>query len=131
VKAIARCLAVVICIFAWIGISNHCALAAIAAKAQTVPGGCPFHSKPAKPQPQSGGAECCKVLRAVTTTPAKNSAPAIVDLVHTDVSFTELVVFAPPKISFSQATLDTGPPGKTSFVELIGSVRAHAPPFFA
>jgi hypothetical protein len=24
--------------------------------------------------------------------------------------------------------LDTGPPGKTSFVELIGSMRAHAPP---
>jgi len=127
VKAIARCLAVAICISAWIAISNHCALAAIAAKTQTAQSGCPFHSKPTKSQPQPRGAECCKVLRAVSTTPVKSLA-AIADLVDVDPAFVEFVVFPPPKISFSQATLDTGPPGKTSFAELIGSVRAHAPP---
>ena len=33
--------------------------------------------------------------------------------------------------SVAPLLLDTGPPGKTSFVELIGSLRAHAPPLFA
>lgn len=75
--------------------------------------------------------ECCKILRAVSTTPAKILAPAITDLVHVDLAFATLSVFEPPKISFTPATLDTGPPGTTSFVELIGSMRAHAPPLFA
>ena len=52
----------------------------------------------------------------------------IADLVRVDVAINALAVFPPPKISFLPATLDTGPPGTTSFVELIGSMRAHAPP---
>jgi hypothetical protein len=128
VRATARCLIVAITICSWIAISNHCALRAIATKTNTTQSGCPFHSKPAKPQPQPAGTECCRILRAVSTTPAKILAPAIVDLVHVDLAFAELAVFPPPKISFMPATLDTGPPGTTSFVELIGSMRAHAPP---
>jgi hypothetical protein len=131
VKATGRCLIVAITIFSWIAISNHCALRAIAAKIDTTQSGCPFHSNPAKPQPQPAGTECCKILRAVSTTPAKILAPSIVDLIHVDLAFAKLAVFAPPKISFLPATLDTGPPGTTSFVELIGSMRAHAPPSLA
>jgi hypothetical protein len=131
VSPTARWVIVAITISSWIAISNHCALRAIATKTDTTQGGCPFHSKPAKPQPQPAGTECCKILRAVSTTPAKTLAPAIVDLVHVDLAFAEVVVFPPPKISFLPATLDTGPPGTTSFVELIGSMRAHAPPFRA
>jgi hypothetical protein len=131
VKATARCLIVAITIFSWIAISNHCAIRAITTTTNTTQGGCPFHSKPVKPQPQSAGIECCKILRAVSTTPAKILAPSIVDLIHVDLAFAELAVFAPPKISFLSATLDTGPPGTTSFVELIGSMRAHAPPSLA
>ena len=86
--------------------------------------------KPPKPQPQPSGIECCKILRAVSTTPAKILAPAIVDLVQVDL-FAEFVLLTPSKISFSLFALDTGPPGRTSFVELIGSMRAHAPPFRA
>ena len=67
-------------------------------------------------------------MRAVSTIPVKILAPAIVDLVHVDLAFDMLAVFPPPKISFAPATLDTGPPGRTSFVELIWSMRAHAPP---
>jgi hypothetical protein len=126
VRAIARCLGVAITICAWIAISNHCVLAAIVEKSQPTHSGCPFHSKPAKPEPKS--TQCCKILRAVSNGPAKNLAPTIVDLLPFDLSFAELVAFAPTKISYTHATLDTGPPGKTSFVELIGSVRAHAPP---
>jgi hypothetical protein len=129
VKATARCLIAAITICAWIAISNHCALRALTTKADTIQSGCPFHSKPAKPQPQPTGTECCKILRAVSTTPAKILAPAIVDLAHVDLVFDTLAVFPPPKISFLPATLDTGPPGTTSFIELIGSMRAHAPPF--
>ena len=120
----ARCLIVALTICAWIGISNHCAFRAVAGKRDTAHNGCPFHSKPAKPQSQSSGIECCKILRALAMAPAKDLAPAIVDF-----AFAELVVLSPPKISFAPLTLDTGPPGTTSFVELVGSVRPHAPPF--
>jgi hypothetical protein len=130
VKATARCVIVGMTIFSWIAISNHCALRAITTTTDTTQSGCPFHSKPAKPQPQPAGTECCKILRAVSTTPAKILAPAISDLVQVDLAFERLAVFPPPKISFTPATLDTGPPGRTSFVELIGSMRAHAPPSF-
>jgi len=131
VSPTARWVIVAITICSWIAISNHCAFRAIATRPDAIESGCPFHSKPAKPQPRPAGTECCKILRAVSTTPAKILAPAIVDLVHVDLAFAEVAVFPPPKISFLPATLDTGPPGTTSFVELIGSVRAHAPPVFA
>jgi len=131
VKAAARGLIVALTICSWIAISNHCAIRAITTTTDTTQSGCPFHSKPAKPQPQPAGTECCKILRAVSTTPAKIFAPAITYLVHVDLALDAVAVFAPPKISFLPATLDTGPPGTTSFVELIGSMRAHAPPFRA
>jgi len=123
VKAIARWLIVAATICAWVAISNHCVVTALVTKPH--PTGCPFHSKPAKSESQRAGTECCKILRAVSNTPAKDPAPAIVDL-----AFVELVVLSPPKICFSSATLDTGPPGKTSFVELNRGLRAHAPPSF-
>jgi hypothetical protein len=129
VKAVARCLIVTLTICSWIAISNHCSLRAITTTADTTRSECPFHSKPAKPKSQP--TECCKVLRAVSTSPAKNLARAIVDLAPVDFPIDALTVFAPPKISFTPATLDTGPPGRTSFVELIGSMRAHAPPVSA
>jgi len=121
VKAMARCLIVAVTICAWLAISNHCVVTALVTKPQ--PTGCPFHSKPSKSESQGAGAECCKILRAVSNTLAKDPAPAIMDLV-----FAELVILLPPKICFSSVTLDTGPPGKTSFVELNRSLRAHAPP---
>jgi hypothetical protein len=131
VKATARCLIVTMTICSWIAISNHCAIRAITRTTDTTQSGCPFHSKPAKPQPQPAGTECCKILRAVSTTPAKILAPSIVDLIHVDLAIATLAVFPPPKISFTPTTLDTGPPGRTSFVELIGSMCAHAPPSLA
>jgi hypothetical protein len=128
VKATARCLIAAITICAWIAISNHCAIRALTTKSQTAHTGCPFHSQPAKPQPEPAGTACCKVLRALPTTPAKDLTPAIIDLFPVNSTFHQLAIVEPPKISFLPATLDTGPPGRTSFVELIGSMRAHAPP---
>jgi len=124
----ARCLIAAITICSWIALSNHCALNAAVAKATQTTGGCPFHSKP-KPQQKPATAECCKILRATATTPLKTLAPAAIDLVPLE--FREFVTFFPPKIAIEPATLDTGPPGKTSFTELNRSLRAHAPPFRA
>jgi hypothetical protein len=131
VTATPRCLIVALTICSWIAISNHCAFRAIATKTDAAQSGCPFHSKPANPQPQPAGTECCKILRAVSTTPAKILAPAIVDLIPVDLPLVKFAAFAPRKISFTPLTLDTGPPGRTSFVELIGSMCAHAPPSLA
>jgi hypothetical protein len=126
VKAV-RCLIVAITISSWLALSNHCTIGALADKAQTKQSGCPFHSKPAKPKTNS--TECCKILRATSSLPAKTLAPAIVDLPDVDLAFSNILFFSAPKIFFSSATLDTGPPGKTSFAELNRSMRAHAPPF--
>jgi len=122
----ARCGIALVTILSWFAISNHCVLAVAIAQNGPTKSECPFHSHPSKPEKQkdSGAQPCCKILRAVVPTLAKTVTRAIVDLV-----FASFVVLAPPKIFFSFVTLDTGPPGTTSFAELIGSIRAHAPPF--
>jgi len=127
VRSTARCLIVGVTILSWIAISNHCTLRAFAGKIQPA-GGCPFHAKSSQPQPKSPATECCKILRAVPATPANNLAPAIIDLLPIDKPFHQIASADSLQISLAPATLDTGPPGKTSFVELTGSLRAHAPP---
>jgi hypothetical protein len=129
VRATARCLTIAITIFSWLAISNHCAIRALATKAQVAHSGCPFHSKPSKPQPEPAGTACCKILRALPTTPAKNLAPAIIDLLPVNTAFRQLAILEPPQITLAPRALDTGPPGTTSFTELNRSLRAHAPPF--
>jgi hypothetical protein len=128
VKATARCLIVAITIASWIAISNHCAIRALETETASTQSACPFHSKPAQPKSQPSAIECCKVLRAVCKTPAKVLVPAVVDLVRVDLGFERGTVLPPLEISLLAATLDTGPPGTTSFVELIGAVQSHAPP---
>ncbi|HEY6071667.1 MAG TPA: hypothetical protein VIU85_09865 [Chthoniobacterales bacterium] len=130
-KATARFLIVAVTIFAWFAISNHCAIRAVAAKAEKTQSSCPFHSKPAKPSEKSNATECCKVLRAVPTSPTPELTPKIFDLLPLPTEFHQLAILGPPKISLEPATLDTGPPGKTSFAELNRSMRAHAPPSVA
>jgi hypothetical protein len=125
----ARWLIVAFTISAWVSIFNHCAIHAVATRTDSSQAGCPFHSKPAKSHPQSSGIECCKILRAVSPAPIKSPAPIIVDFSNVDLFPSPIALLVAPKISFEPATLDTGPPGKTLFVELIGSLRAHAPPF--
>jgi hypothetical protein len=129
VSATARCLTAAVTIASWIAVSNHCAFAAVAPKANPAPNECPFHSKPAKPQQPIAATQCCKILRAITG--AKIQLKPIVDLADVDLAFAPLIVFAPAKISFEGTSLDTGPPGTTSFAELIWSMRAHAPPWGA
>jgi hypothetical protein len=133
IRTVVSILTVVITISAWLAVSNHCALGAAEPEVKASPGQCPFHAQHSAPQrqKQSNDSPCCKVLRATAAAPVKNLANAIGDLGSVDLAFAQLITFAPPKISFHSATLDTGPPGVTSFAELIGSMLAHAPPQIA
>jgi hypothetical protein len=124
VKAAVSSVIVAIAIPSWFALLNHCAITALAAKPTHE--GCPFHSKPAKPAKST---ECCKILRAIPSAPAKELAPAIIDLAPIDSTSRRLAILEPPQISFTPSELDIGPPGKTSFAELNRSLRAHAPPF--
>jgi hypothetical protein len=123
---------VLVAICAWFAISNHCVFAALATNS-TPSRECPFHSKP-KEKP-STGAQCCKILRAVASVPAKSwsrddTKLSDADACHDECAFTS---------AYSQPTLvplslDTGPPPRVrSFAELIlqRSLLAHAPPSLA
>jgi hypothetical protein len=128
--------AVIVALIAWFGVSNHCALDAIA-RQKTISMGdcCPFHSHPIKPQNQrqSDAQPCCKILRAIVANSVKDPARIVIDLTDVEIPFAKLVVVARPKISFTSVALDTGPPGAFSFAQLVlqRSLRAHAPPFLA
>jgi hypothetical protein len=128
-KSSVRGAIVVVAISSWFAISNHCAFGALATKTASVQTGCPFHSKP-KEKP-STGAQCCKILRAVASVPAKSWARDDTKLSGADAYCCERAL----TIAYSQTTLvplslDTGPPGARSFAELIlqRSLLAHAPP---
>jgi hypothetical protein len=128
-KSAARGAIVVVAICSWFAISNHCAFAALATKTDAASRGCPFHSKP-KEKP-SAGTQCCKILRAVASVPAKSWVRDDTKSSDTDGYRDECAL----TIAYSQTTpvplsLDTGPPGVRSFAELIlqRSLLAHAPP---
>jgi len=131
-KSCTRGAIVVVAICTWFAISNHCAFAALATKTESVQTGCPFHSKP-KENP-STGAQCCKILRAVTSVPAKSWARDDTKLSDADGYRGECAVtIACLRTTLVPLSLDTGPPGVRSFAELIlqRSLLAHAPPVTA
>ncbi|HYY35013.1 MAG TPA: hypothetical protein VE867_01450 [Candidatus Binatia bacterium] len=123
---------VVVAICSWFAISNHCALATLATKTDSVQAGCPFHSKPKEKPPT--GAQCCKILRAVTPVVTKSWVRD--DTGFSGVDFcTEECPRRAEQLGtvLAVSSLDTGPPGLRSFAELIlqRSLFAHAPPIAA
>jgi hypothetical protein len=131
-KSGARCIMVVIAICSWFAVSNHCAFAALAARTDST--GCPFHSKPAKQEKQSPGAQCCKILRAVTPVSTKNWARDDGKFSNGDLRWSERAfIIEYLQTALAPLSLDTGPPETRSFAELIlqRSLRAHAPPSLA
>ena len=124
---------VVLGIFAWLSVSNHCALAAFENTARISMPSChgpaPEKQEPAK----HAGVECCKVLRATLLPLAKNLAAC--DLR----TFTphDYVVSSISAAEQSRLVLviewDTGPPGPDSFAESVlqRSILAHAPPLLS
>jgi hypothetical protein len=128
VNSIGGFLGVTVAIAAWIALSNHCAFGAIAdaTKTQLAQTGCPFHAQPAKKKAPSAQ-QCCKTLRAVVAKLAKTWTRDDSKFSGVDLCSEQLIVVAASH-SALPLLLDTGPPGKTSFIESIGSVRSHAPP---
>ena len=135
-----RCVTVAIAIVSWIAIFNHCAFSAIAAENRGTgfqpvsdhrqdadATECPFHSKPSKQKENSANVQCCKILRATVATAAKSWARDNTNFSNVDFTIEEVVV-TPASHSAAPLLLDTGPPGKTSFAELIGSSPRRAPP---
>jgi len=121
---------VVVAICSWFAISNHCVFAALATN-DTASRQCPFHSKPAKQEKPSTGAQCCKILRAVASVAIKTWARDDAKFSNADRYYDERALIT----AYSQTTLaplflDTGPPDGYSFAELIlqRSLFAHAPP---
>lgn len=131
-KSSARGAIVVVAMCSWFAISNHCAFAALATKTDSA--GCPFHSKPAKQEKQSTGAQCCKILRAVAPVPTKNLARDDAKLSDAGGSFSQQAFTVEcSQMALVPLFLDTGPPDVHSFAELIlqRSLLAHAPPSLA
>src|SRR4029450_7117290 len=114
-KSSVRGAIVFVTICSWFAISNHCAFAALATKTDVATAGCPFHSKPAKQEKQSTGAQCCKILRAVASVPAKSWAREDTKSSDADGYCGESAL----TITYSRTTsaplsLDTGPPAVRS-----------------
>jgi hypothetical protein len=127
VKAIARAASVATIICCWIAISNHCAFGAVAAKPEVAQSECPFHSKPAKQKPDRANVQCCKILRATIAKTAKTWTRDDSNFSDVDLAIEPLVLLAETR-NVEPLLLDTGPPGKTFFIELIGSSPLRAPP---
>jgi len=132
-----RFLVVVTSILAWFTARNHCVLAAsllqkVAIEHNGMPSGCPMHAKqrPAEPDNKNGCRDlpCCKNLKARITPASK--------LVTNHVFFGALITFFTPAADAPNpgphpiSSLDTGPPGRSSFAELVlhRSILVHAPP---
>ena len=121
---------VVIAICSWFAVSNHCAFAALATSTNSTE--CPFHSKP-KEKP-STGAQCCKILRAVSAVPAKTWVRDNAKFSNAGDCWSEsALAIADSQTAPEPLLLDTGPPNAHSFAELIlqQSLLAHAPPSLA
>jgi hypothetical protein len=122
-------LTVLLTIGAWFVLSNHCALGAIAITTDSEPqmSGCPMHSAPAekKPAPKMS---CCKDIRAVVAKSVGAMVPGVRVISPPDYA---PKIFPPlPGLAIAIEGLDTGPPCRVSFAELIlqESLFSHAPP---
>jgi hypothetical protein len=108
--------------FAWIVISNHCALTQLVAKSQ--PSCC--HPAPAK---DAMPMKCCKALHA--TVP--DNAPTTDAAFHAELFvFACLSVFSPERALTVNAAMPSRPPDRpVGFPDLVlgESLRSHAPPF--
>ena len=134
-----RIATVTVAFFAWLVLSNHCALAEMLA-VKTAPVStedhscCNHHPAPPKdekpcPPMQQG---CCKSLTVVVPDGAKLPVAPLLEVGALPVEWLVVLTLALPEES--RAAPDTGPPPDVPcFVELVlhRSLRSHAPPFAA
>ena len=131
-----RIATVTLAFFAWLVLSNHCALAEMLA-VKTAPvstedrGCCNHHPAPAqdqKPRPPMQQ-ECCKSLTVVMPCDAKLPVASWLEIVAPPVEWLSVVILTLPLAS--SAAPETGPPPDVpGFTELVlhRSLRSHAPP---
>jgi hypothetical protein len=113
-------------IAAWFCLSNHCVLGMIASPTEA--DGCPMHSAPAKKKTPLPKTPCCKEVRAVE---AKCVGSAVANVRPVCPRDYAVEICRPlPRVAIEVEGLDTGPPGRISFAELVlqESMLAHAPP---
>ena len=136
-KQTGRMATVILSIFAWLAISNHCALAGIEAAATQASIPKCHHcadSTPAKEKQTGADAVCCKILRATLNAQAKKIAGVCSTIFVLQTYFLNAVFGseAANPLVFPME-LDTGPPFRVSFAESVlqRSILSHAPPFSA
>ena len=134
-----RAATVAVAFFAWLTLSNHCALAEmLAGKTAPAPAqerGCCHHqpapAKDEKPFPpiQHG---CCKSLTVVVSDGAKLPAAALLEFFALPVEWPASPALALP-LEGSTASGTGPPPNLPGFAELVlhRSLHSHAPPFAA
>ena len=130
-----RIAVVMMALFGWFVLSNHCALGRVAQQAKVKKEHACCHngaSEPAK-EPMDGNqsVQCCKSLHALVPADAKLPVASLLEiltLLPVEWSFRAVV----PELS--PATPATGPPPDfPAFTELVlhRSLHSHAPPFLA
>jgi hypothetical protein len=128
-KRASRSTTVLLSLTAWFFLSNHCALAVISSSAEASPetGGCPLHSAPAKKKP-APKTPCCKEVRAVVAKCIQVAGLGMRLIGSRD--YAPEIFLRPSGEAIEIDGLDTGPPGRFSFAELVlqESMLAHAPP---
>ena len=129
-------LVVVASMLAWLAASNHCVLAAKpTAVHEAASSECPMHAQKQKqaPSPEKGNGcgdlPCCKRFQATVASLGKVVAKPVW-LGALQPFFTPAFRLVDAQSERLSPILDTGPPGKSSFAELVlqRSVLAHAPP---
>ena len=134
-----RLVTVIVAFFAWLVISNHCALAEMLA-VKTAPvskeerGCCHHHSAPAKDEKPRAPMqqECCKSLTVLVPDGAKLPMASLLEVIALPVEWVLVLTHALPEEN--RPAPDTGPPPDVpGFAELVlhRSLRSHAPPFAA
>jgi len=89
--------------------------------------GCPMHSAPAKKKP-AAKTPCCKEVRAIVAKCMQ--VPALEMRLIASQDYAPEIFLRPSCEAIEIDGLDTGPPGRFSFAELVlqESMLAHAPP---
>lgn len=134
-----RAFATIVAFFAWVVLSNHCALSAALAHKPAPSANAESSCCKNKPKPADGNAPCpqmpqgcCKTLKVAVPDDAKIPQAAVETFVPV---FAEvLAIFAHAQIAKSTSAHDNGPPPDSpTFAELVlnRSLLSHAPPVLA
>ena len=122
---------------AWFAVSNHCALGALeSSKISPAAADTCCHGNvgsPAKAPVKDDKAPCCKTLRALTIKPAANLNGGFAGAYKPFAYPSASRIPVPVRITLQLRPLETGPPGRTTFAELVlqRSILSHAPPLLA